>query len=108
LFEEGVEFGVAGLAEVGFAVSVAGADDGRDLLIDGVLDGVEGAEVVAVAGIDEVDLRAPGDGAGVLEIEVGLGFVTVGVDLGGTWKFAMSLRLTADWPITAMDWLEPV
>jgi len=84
LFEGRVEFGVAGLAEVGFAVSVAGADDGRDLLIDGVLDGVEGAEVVVVAGVDEVDLRALGDGAGVLEIEVGLGFIAVGVDLGGT------------------------
>ena len=99
---------------------------GAMLLIDGVDDGVEGAVAVAVAGVDEVDLRAFGDGAGVLEVEVGLGFVAGGDGLEvpelGTrmtmgvlaamptafWKFVMSERLMADWPMTAMDWLEPV
>ena len=78
LLEVGVELVVTGLTQNGFTFAVAGRDDGSDLLVDSVLEGVGDTVVSAVAHVDEVDLSALGDGAGVLQVEIGLGFIAVG------------------------------
>src|SRR4051812_39966164 len=63
--------------KIGFAVTVTDTDNGRDVLLNGVLQGIKSA----VLGIHEHDAGARGDGPSPLNVEVG--FIHVSGDHAG-------------------------
>ena len=63
--------------QVGFAISVAGADHRRKIIVDGVLHGVEDVLAGSCARVNIENVRLPGHGVGPLQIEVGFDFVPV-------------------------------
>ena len=64
---------------VRFATAEAQADDGRDIAVDGVLDGEIQARLESgVGGDDEIDRGVGRDGSGPLDVEIGFDGVAVG------------------------------
>ncbi len=83
LLQGAVQGVVVGLADVHLAIAIAGTDNRRQVLINGIHQGIERAVVRIISGVDKIDGGAGRHGAGVFQVEIGFCLVAGPIRVDG-------------------------